>query len=88
MSDFEKTIEFLCREICKELGENPDALTKKGCIDGNMISNWKRHQSTVTDWLEMEAFSRIKQNYWNGKYKGQEIEKLLPAPHDPEADEL
>jgi hypothetical protein len=70
VTTFDQSIEFICRKICEELGQEAEEK-----IDG--YEKWKYHQNSVRQWLIDEAFRKVRQDYWNGKYKGQDIETLL-----------
>lgn len=53
---FSDKIEFYCRELCAEIGVDPDGETPH--------IGWLAYYDMVHDWLLTEAFSKIKQRYW------------------------
>ena len=55
---FNEKIEFYCRELCSELGVNPDGQ------ENPLHIGWEAYFDMVHDWLLTEAFSKIKQRYW------------------------
>jgi hypothetical protein len=54
---FDDKVEFYCRELCVELGIDPDGK------DSPHVG-WQAYYDMVYDWLLTEAFSKIKQRYW------------------------
>jgi hypothetical protein len=61
-TEFDQKVEFLAREMCKELGY-PEA-------------NWRAYDELIRQWLEQEAFSKVRSKYWNDeKYQEAKAKK-------------
>jgi hypothetical protein len=54
---FSDKVEFYCRELCEEIGVDPDGNDSPHC-------GWTAYYDMVHDWLLTEAFAKIKQRYW------------------------
>lgn len=68
MSDFDQEVEKLCRRMCEELGLNSEPIGENRCT-GYEYSylGWRRFEKLIIDWLEMEAFNKVRSEYWNEK---------------------
>jgi hypothetical protein len=58
MIDFDEKVEELCRKMCDVL--HIEAEPTKSKRDG-----WKRFRKMTSDWLEMEAFNRVRRDHFD-----------------------
>jgi hypothetical protein len=58
-SEFEQKVEFLAREMCKEMGVDPNG-------EGpSLHAGWRAYDERIRCWLEEEAFRRVRAAYWD-----------------------